>query len=95
MESHIVADLAARHGLPFAVLRVIADPAGRTIPSAALTAMRPDGSMNSVACLRSLLRDFGQAPALFRLALDTSRAMLQLRRCVRSLGPGLGFFERG
>ena len=95
MESHIVADLASRHGLPFAVLRVIADPVSRAIPRAALLALRPDGSTNVMACLRSLVRDPGQAPALVRLAVDTSRAMLQLRRCVRSLGPGLGFFERG
>jgi len=96
MESHVVADLAARHGLPFAVLRVIADPVGRAIPAAALEAMRSDGTLGTaVACVRSLVRHPGQVPALFRVAVDTSRALLALRRCVRSLGPGLGFFERG
>jgi adenosylhomocysteine nucleosidase len=95
MESHIVADLAARHGLPFAVLRVIADPVGRAIPRAALLATRPDGTINAGACWRSLVREPGQVPALLWVAVDASRAMLQLARCVRRLGPGLGFFERG
>ena len=96
MESHVVAELAARHGLPFAVLRVIADPVGGAIPAAAVSAMRSDGAaLATLACLRSLVRHPGQVPALLRVALDTSRALLQLRRCVRSLGPGLGFFERG
>ena len=95
MESHVVADLAARHGLPFAAVRAIADPVGRAIPRAALVGMRSDGTMNAVACLRVLMRDPGQVPALVRLGVDTSRAMLQLLRCVKLLGPGLGFFERG
>jgi adenosylhomocysteine nucleosidase len=95
MESHVVADLAARHGLPFAVVRAIADPVGRAIPRAALVGMRSDGTMNAVACLRLLVRDPSQVPALVRIGVDTSRAMLQLLRCVKVLGPGLGFFERG
>ena len=95
MESHIVADLAVRHGLPFAMVRVIADPVRRGIPPAALIGMRSDGAMNAIACLRAIARDPVQVPALMHLAVDTSRAMLQLRRCVKVLGPGLGFFERG
>lgn len=95
MESHIVADLAARYGLPFAVVRAIADPVGRAIPRAALVGMRSDGTMNAIACLRSVARDPSQVPALIRIGVDTSRAMLQLLRCVNVIGPGLGFFERG
>lgn len=95
MESHIVADLATRHGLPFAVVRAIADPVGSAIPRAALVGMRSDGTMNAIACLRSVVRDPSQVPALIRVGADTSRAMLQLRRCVKVIGPGLGFFERG
>ncbi|HEY7550367.1 MAG TPA: phosphorylase [Hyphomicrobiaceae bacterium] len=95
MESHVVADVAARHGLPFAVVRVIADPAGRSIPQAALAGMRPDGTTDVGACLRSLVRNPAEVPALAWVAVDTARAMLRLVRCVQLAGPGLGFFDRG
>jgi adenosylhomocysteine nucleosidase len=94
MESHIVADFATRHGLPFAVIRVIADPVSRTLPPAALTGMRPDGTTDTGACLRSLVRNPAQVTALVGVALDAGRAMRQLLRCVQLLGPGLGFFDR-
>lgn len=95
MESHIVADLAARYGLPFAVIRVIADPVSRTLPPAALAGMKPDGTADVGACLRSLARNPAQVPALIGVALDAGRAMRQLFRCVELLRPGLGFFDRG
>jgi hypothetical protein len=95
MESHVVADVAARHGLPFAVVRVIADPAGRSVPQAALAGMRPDGTMDVGACLRSLVRNPAEVPTLAWVAVDTARAMLRLSRCVQLAGPGLGFFDRG
>jgi hypothetical protein len=93
MESHIVAELAARHELPFAVIRVIADPVSRILPPAALVGMRPDGTTDIGACLRSLVRDPAQVPDLVGVALDAGRAMRQLLRCVQLLGPGLGFFN--
>ena len=43
MESHLVARIAAELALPFAILRVIADPAERELPAAALAGMRADG----------------------------------------------------
>jgi adenosylhomocysteine nucleosidase len=94
-ESHIVAALAVRHGLPFAVVRVIADSVGRRVPQAALVGMRSDGTTDVGACLRSLARNPCQTPALVGIAVDTTRAMLQLFRCVQLVGPGLGLFDRG
>lgn len=91
MESYIVAQLATRHGLPFAVLRVIADPAERAIPSAALMGMRRDGGIDVLAVLGSLVKRPGQLPALLRLAADTRAAMAGLLRCHDLLGAGLGF----
>lgn len=95
MESHIVAALALRHKLPFAVVRVIADWVERRVPQAALVGMRSDGATDVGACLRSLALNPSQAPALAAIAVDTARAMLQLFRCVQLMGPGLGFFDRG
>jgi adenosylhomocysteine nucleosidase len=91
MESHIVAQLATRHRLPFAVLRAIADPAEREIPSAALASMREDGGIDVRAVLAALLKEPGQLPGLLRIAADTRRAMATLLRCHDLLGAGLGF----
>ena len=95
MESHIAARIAREHRLPFAVLRVIADPAERNLPPAALVGMRPDGGLNLAAVLGSLLRSPAQLPALLRVAADTRAAMAALLRCRDLLGPGLGFGDLG
>jgi len=91
MESHIVARLATRHRLPFAVLRVIADPAEREIPSAALAGLRSDGGLDPLGVISSLLQNLGQLPALIHLAADVRRAMTALVRCHYLLGSDLGF----
>jgi len=90
MESHIVARVARRHGLPFAAARVVADVAHRTLPPAARVGMKPDGTMDLPAVLRSLLARPGQLPALILTALDAERAFRALLRGYRRLGPGLG-----
>ena len=89
MESHIAARLAAAHGLPFAALRVICDPAARAIPPAAIAGMREDGGTDLGAILRALLRGPGQLPAMIRLAGDARTAFGVLARCRRSLDPHL------
>jgi len=95
MESHIVGRIAAESGLPFAILRVIADPAERQLPPAALVGMRSDGAIDVRAVLVSLAGNPGQLPALMRLAVDTGRARATLLRCHNLLGPGLGFGDFG
>jgi len=91
MESHLVARIAAELVLPFAILRVIADPAERELPPAALAGMRADGTLNVGAVLASLARNPGQLPALIRLAAEAGRAGAALLRCSDRLGPRLGF----
>ena len=86
MESHVAAPIAAAHGLPFAVLRVVCDPAERSLPPAALAAMREDGGRIS-AVLSSLMRSPGQFPDLLRLSRDARLAFGELRRCRVTLGP--------
>lgn len=95
MESHIVGRIAAESGLPFAIMRVIADPAERQLPPAALVGMRSDGAIDVRAVLVSLAGNPGQLPALMRLAVDTGRARATLLRCHNLLGPGLGFGDFG
>lgn len=91
MESHGVARLARLAARPFAVLRVISDPAERALPPAALVGMKPDGRVNLAAVLASLLRHPGQLPDLARVAAEARIAMRALRRCRRTLGPDLGW----
>jgi adenosylhomocysteine nucleosidase len=86
MESAIVARAAQRHGLPFAILRVIADPAHRPLPGTALVAMRADGEVDLAAVFGALLRDPGQLPALIRLGMDSRRAFSALVRARALLG---------
>lgn len=89
MESHVAARVARRHRLPFAVARVVSDAASRTLPPAALVAMRPDGGVDLPAVLRSLVRNPRQLPALIRTGLEAERAFRSLLGGYRRLGPGL------
>jgi adenosylhomocysteine nucleosidase len=90
MESHIAARAAARAGIPFAALRVVADPAEHSLPAAAMVGMARDGRTDVAAVLRALLRDPLQLGPLLRVALDARRAMAALSHCGQALGPVLG-----
>lgn len=91
MESGALAAACLSRGLPFAVLRAVADPAERSIPLAALAGLEADGSVNPWAVLRALCRSPFDAPNLVRLALDNHKALSALRLACRRLGPSLGF----
>lgn len=92
MESHIVAEFAAAHGMSFAVARVIVDPAHRRVPDAALIALRPGGT-NLSAILREVLTKPTQVLPLLRIAGDAYAARSALLRLRRLLGPGFGISE--
>ncbi len=80
LESHLVARVAARAAIPFIVLRAVADPAGRSLPPAALVGLDARGRPALGRVLGSLARDPGQLPALLGVARDTRRALAALRR---------------
>ena len=86
LESGMVALVAARHGLPFAVLRAVCDPADTTLPPAALLALNPAGAIGAWRVAASVLAVPGQLPALLRLARDAARARAALVRRVRDIG---------
>lgn len=90
MESHIAARIAAERGIPFAVLRAVADPLHRALPPAALVGLDDDGGIAIVPVLRAVLREPGQVPQLLRIAADTRKALGALGRGCRLLGSGLG-----
>jgi adenosylhomocysteine nucleosidase len=83
LESASTARTAAAHGLPFAVLRAICDPATRSLPPAALAALDGSGAIAPFRLLASLLRHPGQVRALALLAADAAVARAALRRAVR------------
>jgi len=78
MESGAVAEACARAGKPFAVLRAIADPAGRGIPALAMRGLGPDGETRPLAVAAGLLRHPGDLPALIRLGRDSQAALAAL-----------------
>lgn len=90
-ESHVAAEIAARHRLPLAALRVVADSARRGLPPLAAVAVAPDGTVKRAAALRSLARRPGQLPSVLGTALDARRALRALSGCRGLLGPGLAF----
>lgn len=87
MESHIVASVGLAHELPVAAIRVITDPAKRALPVSAVAAMRPNGTTNIGAMLRSVLHRPRDLPALFQTALDARAARATLVRGRYLLGP--------
>lgn len=91
MESHVAGNVADRHGLPFAIARVVSDRADQTLPPAFANAIRPDGGTDLTAMLASIARHPAQLPRVFGASADAVRALASLRRLSHLLGPGLGF----
>jgi adenosylhomocysteine nucleosidase len=95
MESHVVARAAAQHGVPVAAIRVVVDPAERSIPRSALAGTRADGTIDGVGIVRSLLRYPGDLIGLIQMAFDARAARATLVRGSALLGPGLGLLDMG
>jgi adenosylhomocysteine nucleosidase len=93
MESHVAAAFAARHELPFAAVRVVCDPADRSLPAFIATALRPDGEVSLPDVLGNLLRCPMQFFAMTRLARDAAEGFRALRRCRDLLGHGFGMSD--
>ena len=81
MESHIAAAYAAEAGLPFAALRVIADPATRALPALAMVAIKPNGDIDLRKVLRGVARNPMTLRALVSTGIDFNRALRSLRGC--------------
>ena len=95
MESHIVARLAAAHGLAFTALRVIVDPAHRAIPAAALKGMGAGSRADGAAVMRDLIARPSQLAPLLRISLDAYIARGAMQRLRPRLGPHFAFTDPG
>jgi len=89
LESAVAAEAAARAKLPFIVIRAIADPAERDLPSAAYIALTPDGAPDLSRIVSSMLREPSQISGLVRLAREARLALRTLSRTVAAVGPVL------
>jgi len=95
MESHIAASIADSHGLPFAVLRVVSDPARQRIPEAALCGMRADGSLDAMAVLRALWHRPGDIASMPSVARNAWVARSALAHARHGLGRRFGLPDFG
>jgi adenosylhomocysteine nucleosidase len=78
LESGAVALVASRHGIPFAVLRAICDPADSDLPPAALVPPNRHGAIALTRILGSVLtqpRQLRSLPALAANAMAARRAL--------------------
>ena len=91
MESHVAAKIAAARKLPFAVVRVVSDTAGMSLPTAVLAGIKPDGGMNLLGVLSALVQHPGQLQALMRVGRDADTAFKALRQARAELGADLKF----
>jgi len=85
LESAIVARAAAAAGIPFLVLRTIADPATRELPPAALIPLSANGNPAVTRVLGEVLRRPRQIGALVGLARETRQALSALAGPARAL----------
>jgi len=79
MESAVVARFCAPRGIPFAVLRAVADTAGEALPAAAAHGLDAAGNPAPLRVMAALLRRPQDLPGLIRLALRSSTALRALR----------------
>ena len=91
MESGEVGRCAAAAGIPFLVVRAVADPAERAIPPWVMQAVTVDGRTRVRPVLAQIVRNPAVVPALVRLAGDARRAMRSLSRVAALAGPLLAF----
>jgi len=85
LESEIVARGAEQAGIPFVVLRAIADSATRRLPPAALIPLTEDGTPALLRVFASVLRQPRQVTALIGLARETRQALAALAAPARAL----------
>lgn len=85
LESIHVARAARQAGKPFVVLRAVADPAARGLPTAALVGLHPSGRTAPGRVLAAVLREPGQIPDLIATVRDTRRALAALRGALAAL----------
>ena len=94
MESGAVAQVAARAGIPFIAIRVIADPLDFSPPPPLMSAVRPDGSADPVRLMALILRGSVTLGTLLRLGSQLRSARSTLLAVVKHAGTELGTYSK-
>lgn len=94
IESEAVATYAFAHHRPFAVLRVVCDPASRALPRAAQVALDSCGKISISRIVAALVKRPDDILPLIWVARDASVARRSLARYVRGLKSGSQTFSR-
>ncbi len=89
MESHIAARVAAAHGLPLLIARVVSDRVDDAMPPAVLVSMGPRGKTAYARVAASLARHPAQVPAFAAFARHSMMCLNVLRAGRVRLGPRL------
>jgi len=89
MESGTVAAAARKAGVPFIVVRAVADTADETIPQTILTAVDDLGRVNSFKLMRGLVSRPAELFTLLRLARNFRAACASLATVVRLIDGNL------
>jgi adenosylhomocysteine nucleosidase len=84
MESYAVAQVAAKHVVPFVALRMIMDPVSQSIPDALRAAMTKDGDVDSKSGFMALLRKPSLIGAAWQLNKQSTQVHRQLNILLRS-----------
>ena len=87
LESGLVARAATAAGIPFVVLRSIADPAHRNLPQAAVAGLDDEGRVAYGAVFGQILRNLHQLPSLLFTAIETRRALTAIH-AIAAPAPG-------
>jgi adenosylhomocysteine nucleosidase len=89
MESAAAARVARRAGIPFAVIRAVADPAAGNLPDSVTAAVGPGGQVNLGRLLGSLLIHPHEWSQIMRLARWFGAAQTTLMQAAKQAGPFL------
>ncbi len=91
MESHAVAAVADAAGVPFLVVRALADPATRTVPEWVMDGVDRQGRVGlGIMITGALIRPWS-VPGLVGLAADSRKAFAALGRVAFHAGADFGF----
>ena len=79
MESHVIAAYAKKRGIPFLILRSIADSAKDTVPEIALAGMNKNGRATALSLLGKLIQHPSSLTQVAKLAYSSNTAMRALK----------------
>lgn len=91
MESYAIASTARQFGVPFLVVRAVADPSVRTLPRWITSTIDDRGQPNIASILAGVISHPSEILSLIFLAGDSAKGHRALRRFVFRIGPFFGF----